>query len=52
MLNSNFILKVTDAKLSDIRKALQDAGIQVRSIIEVFREEITSSQEEKNHGNG
>ena len=47
MLKANFILKVTDAKLSDIRKALQDAGIQVRSIIEVFREEVSTPQEEK-----
>ena len=36
--NSNFMLKVTDAKLPDIQKALQQAGIKVRSIIEVFKE--------------
>lgn len=36
--NSNFMLKVTDAKLPDIKKALQQAGIKVRSIIEVFKE--------------
>ena len=39
MKNSNFILKVTDAKLTDIQKALKEAGIEVRSIIEVFKEE-------------
>jgi len=39
MTNGNFILKVTDAKLTDIQKALQAAGIKVRSIIEVFKEE-------------
>lgn len=39
MANNNFILKTTDAKLPDISKALQDAGIKVRSIIEVFKEE-------------
>ena len=38
MANSNFVLKVTDAKLPDIQKALQAAGITVRSIIEVFKE--------------
>ncbi len=38
MTNSNFILKITDAKLIDIQKALQSAGIKVRSIIEVFKE--------------
>ncbi|MBI4690497.1 MAG: hypothetical protein HY754_09570 [Nitrospirae bacterium] len=37
--NSNFMLKVTDAKLPDIQKALQQAGIKVRTIIEVFKEE-------------
>jgi len=39
MTNSNFMLKVSDAKLTDIQKALQAAGIKVRSIIEVFKEE-------------
>ncbi len=38
MANSNFMLKVSDAKLPDIQKALQAAGITVRSIIEVFKE--------------
>jgi len=47
MTNSNFILKVTDAKLIDIQKALQAAGIKVRSIIEVFKEEDTSQEEQK-----
>ena len=47
MGNANFILKVTDAKLSDIQKALQAAGVQVRSIIEVFREEAPQPKEEK-----
>lgn len=37
-MNSNFMLKVEDAKLPDIQKALQQAGIKVRSIIEVFKE--------------
>lgn len=47
MTNSNFLVKVTDAKLTDIRKALQAAGIKVRSIIEVFKEEVKSSEEQK-----
>ncbi len=38
-LNSNFIVKVTDAKLPDVQKALEQAGIKVRSIVEVFKEE-------------
>ncbi len=39
MTNSNYVLKVTDAKLTDIQKALEQAGIKVRSIVEVFKEE-------------
>ena len=31
--------KVKDAKIPDIKKALQQAGIEVRSIVEVYREE-------------
>ena len=36
---SNFILKVQDAKLPDIQKALKDANIAVISIMEVHKEE-------------
>lgn len=39
MTNVNYIVKVTDAKLMDVQKALEQAGIKVRSIIEVFKEE-------------
>ncbi len=38
-MNSNFMLKVEDAKLPDVQKALKEAGIKVRSIIEVYKEE-------------
>jgi hypothetical protein len=38
-MNINYIVKVRDAKLPDVQKALQQAGIQVRSILEVFKEE-------------
>ncbi len=37
--NNNYVLKVTDAKLMDVQKALEQAGIKVRSIVEVFKEE-------------
>lgn len=37
-MNSNFMVKVEDAKLPDIQKALKAAGIKVRSIIEVYKE--------------
>jgi len=47
MTNSNFVLKVSDAKMTDIQKALQAAGIKVRSIIEVFREEETGEPVQK-----
>ena len=39
MTNINYIVKVKDAKLVDVQKALQQGGIQVRSILEVFKEE-------------
>lgn len=38
-MNINYLVKVKDAKLADVQKALQQAGIQVTSIIEVFKEE-------------
>jgi hypothetical protein len=47
MTNSNFIVKVSDAKPGDIQKALQNAGIKVRSVIEVFREEEKSKEEKE-----
>lgn len=36
---TNYILKVSDAKLADIQKALKDANIAVVSIMEVHKEE-------------
>jgi hypothetical protein len=36
---ANFILKVQDAKLADVQKALKDANINVVSIMEVHKEE-------------
>jgi ribosomal protein L11 len=41
--NANFLVKVTDAKLPDIQKALQQAGINIRSIIEVYKEETEAA---------
>jgi len=38
-VNTNYIVKVTDAKLPDLQKAFEQAGIKVRSIIEVFKDE-------------
>lgn len=45
MTNINYILKVKDAKLVDVQKALQQAGIQVRSIIEIHKEEDKTKEE-------
>ncbi|MEW6002657.1 MAG: hypothetical protein AB1638_08445 [Nitrospirota bacterium] len=52
MVTRNFVLKVTDAKLADILKALKAAGIKVRSVIEIYKEgeeksEESEAQEEK-----
>jgi hypothetical protein len=38
-MNVNYILKVEDAKAVDIQKALKEAGITVRSIQEVHKEQ-------------
>lgn len=46
-MNSNFVVKVEDAKLPDVQKALQQAGIKVRSIIEVFKEETKQEEPQK-----
>jgi hypothetical protein len=46
-VNGNFIVKVTDAKLTDIQKALQAAGIKVSIIIEFFKEEAEPKEEKK-----
>lgn len=43
-MNNNYIVKVTDAKLPDIQKALEQAGIKVRSIIEVFKEDVSAEK--------
>jgi hypothetical protein len=47
MTNRNFMVKVADAKLTDIQKALQAAGIKVRSIIEVFKEDKPEEEEKE-----
>ena len=41
----NFIVKAKMVKAKDIKKALEDAGIEVRSVIEVFREEEGEEEE-------
>jgi hypothetical protein len=41
------MVKITDAKLVDVQKALQAAGIKVKSIIEIFKEEDIVQEEKK-----
>lgn len=43
--NSNFLVKVTDAKMPAVKKALEEAGIEVRSIIALHKEETGSEEE-------
>lgn len=44
-MNANFVVKVEDAKLPDIQKALKSAGIKVRSIIQVYKEDTLRGKE-------
>ncbi len=44
-MNSNYMLKVQDAKAMDIQKALQAAGIKVTSIIEVYKDKMEKVKE-------
>jgi hypothetical protein len=36
----SFMVKVIDARMSDMRKVLKDAGLNVVSIAEIHKEEI------------
>lgn len=47
MKHQNYIVKVIDAKKTEIKKALADAGIKVRSITEIYSEDVA---EEKGEG--
>jgi hypothetical protein len=44
----NFIVKAKGVKTKDIKRALEEAGIEVKSVIEVFREE--EPEEERQEG--
>ena len=43
--NSNFLVKVSDAKMPAVKKALEEAGIEVRSIIALHKEETGGGEE-------
>lgn len=42
--NVNLMVKVIDAKPVDIQKALENAGIKVRSVIEIYKEEVSTEE--------
>jgi hypothetical protein len=41
----NFIVKAKGVKAKDIKRALEEAGIEVKSVMEVFREEELEEEE-------
>ena len=43
----NFMLKVIDSKMGEVRKALKEAGVNVVSIVEVHKEDIPGKEEEQ-----
>lgn len=40
----NYIVKVLDAKMVDVKKALEAGGIKVSSIIETHKEEMKEAE--------
>lgn len=50
MMQLNYIVKVKEVKSGEIKKALTTAGIDVVSIVEVHKEEITVPAEERPEG--
>ncbi len=38
----NYMVKLKDAKLGAVRKALTEAGIEVVSVVEVYKEDLSS----------
>ena len=47
MKQINYILKVIDAKKPKIRKALKDAGIEVKALTEVHSEDVENTMKEE-----
>ncbi len=41
----NMLVKTTDAKMKDVKTALADAGINVRSIVVLHEEEVAVAEE-------
>lgn len=40
----NYMVKVVDAKMTDLKKALEAGGIKVSSIIETYKEEVKETE--------
>ena len=45
-MNVNFMVKVEDAKVVDVQKALEQAGIKVRSVLEVHKDKAAEAEKE------
>jgi hypothetical protein len=45
-MNVNFMVKVEDAKVVDVQKALEQAGIKVRSVLEVHKDKAAQAEQE------
>lgn len=52
MKHQNYILKVTDARKADIRKALKEAGINVRAITEIYSEDAGEEKDAEKKADG
>lgn len=48
----NFMVKVVDAKITDVKKALEAGGIKVSSIIEMYKEEVKETEASQGPGQG
>lgn len=48
----NYMVKVVDAKMTDLKKALEAGGIKVSSIIEMYKEEERETEASHSPGQG
>ncbi|MBN2209045.1 MAG: hypothetical protein JW759_07090 [Candidatus Coatesbacteria bacterium] len=46
----NFVLKTNDATAVQVKKALTGAGIEVRAVVEIYRESATEEPLEGTYG--
>jgi|GEM_PF-1211929 len=51
-MNVNFMVKVEDAKVVDVQKALEQAGIKVRSVLEVHKDAAAAAEAPAEAGGG